>query len=75
MAALVPGVAASDTPHGKPAPFQRTMTFHGFPGVVGAGGREPALVANERRQGQLIDPDQGDQDVLGRVQSWVSWRR
>lgn len=54
MTARVPGMAAADPAQRHPGAFEGAMFFHCFPGVMGAGGREAALVADEGRQHQLV---------------------
>jgi hypothetical protein len=54
MPTRVQGVAPANPSQGQPAAFQGAVFFHRFPGVMGAGGREATLVADEGGQRQLV---------------------
>jgi hypothetical protein len=69
MAAGMPWVASGDPSGRQPAAFQGAMFFHRFPSIVGAGWREAALVSNEGGQGDLIDADKADEQMLRGVHS------
>ena len=60
-------MAPGNPTHGKPTALDGAMFLHRFAGEMRTGGRKTALIAHVRRQDQLVEPDQADQEVLQRI--------
>ena len=58
---LVPGMAFAQPAQRETAAFYYAMTGNGIPGVAGAAGVEPAVVAEEGTQADLVTGDEENQ--------------
>lgn len=50
-------MAAADAADAEPEAFEQAVLFERFHGIMGAGGREPALGSQQRRNDPLVHTD------------------
>lgn len=69
---ITPGVAAQEAPQPESSSFYRAMNRDGIMAERGTTGGEPAMSAQQRREGDLVEPDETREnrrnDGLGFVQ-------
>ena len=58
-----PRIARHHPFDGQPSAFEGTVFLQGFEAVVGAGGGVAARFAEPGRQGDLVEPDEQDQQL------------
>ena len=73
MAAPTPGMTARETLHREPTAMECPVVFHGLHGVLRAAGLKAADSAagqygEQRRDGPAVKPQEGEQDVLKKIQ-------
>jgi hypothetical protein len=64
FATFVPGVATPDAPDRKPTAFECAVLLNGGFGVVRTGGVEAAIAPQQRAEEQLVEADDGDEEVF-----------
>ncbi len=80
FAAAAPRVATEDSLCGQPRAAQGSVEANGIGGVSGAGWRIATAADGtedrgfERRQQATIDPEAGEQEMLGRIHCGISQR-
>ena len=63
-AAFMPRIAAPDTADGQPASTPCTVLFDRFTGVMGTGGVETAIAAQQGAEDKLVATDEEDQEMF-----------
>ena len=66
IAATTPRVARQNSPEGEPASLEEAVFSDGLDAVVGTGRRVATTLTDPRRQGELINPNQQNQEISGK---------
>ena len=75
VSTTAPWVAGEDALEGEPATFEEAIFLNRLDAVVGTGGYVAAALSNEWRQRHLINPNQEDQELGGKLgNAFHGWR-